>query len=184
MSNAAILAALANDGFKAHTLKSTNSQIARVNKKGLIKRLRRGLYAASGYSGPLSAVAERKPKKEVAAIRARKPVPKVKKKNALNPGADSKTPLKKRKRRTASPEAPATAARPESKRQKKAQPPFQPAVSIGRRISQIVNHWDGETTVEEVFSELAKSGFKSLDRQNLEPLVASVIDRKQRFKQF
>ena len=183
LSNSAIFAALANDGFKAHALNTTNSAIAKAYSKGQIKRLRRGLYAASDYSGPLPAVVDRQREKKVsAAVRSQKPAPKAKSENSPKRAANPQNPPKKQKRKskTRSQTQPPTIARP--KRQKKAEAPPRP-LGAGRRIPQIVDRFGGDITVDEVFTELAKLGFKDLNHQHFEPLIASVIRRKRRFLQ-
>ena len=163
LSNSAIFDALTNEDFEVISLKDANKIIARICKMGLIKRLRRGLYAAPDYTGPL-------PKPE-------------RKKEAPAPVFSLKS---------SSPSEAEAEAEAEAKRYKKdgyyilrrkAKLPSQSTIGIGRKISKIIDSFEGDITVDEVFEELAGPDCKDFNRQNFEPLVASVIRRTQKFYQ-
>ena len=129
---------------------SVKALLSKASARGRVKRLRPGLYVAPDYSGPIP---------DAPARRENRPVSRRQQTADTRPVA--KTAGKK-------------------KAAKKADAIVRPPMSIGRKIPLIVDHWEGQVTVDEVFSELERAGYKDLNRQSWEPLVISVLGRKRR----
>ena len=174
MGRSEIIDCLENDGLDAVTLGSVRKYISLLYRTEKIQRLDQGIYAHLKFDAT-----KYKPKaqNEPLKTKSKSQLPVVKKK----PASFNKSKQKK------APKQPATKRKPKTEN-KKAEAALKPEnmhnVSIGVKIPAIINAWGGDTSIEEVSQELKAAGYKNLDSQNTQALIASVLQRKRRLLGF
>ena len=184
----ALTAAVNADGFRSLTNSSVSKQAAELCRQASAKRLEQGVYAAASFDESLyRSEAEILQARIGAILEASQRIMSLDEivreldgdgGQAVKPaGARRQLQAMHKDKRIKKP-APGKYAHPAVRLGIK-NPSAQP--TIGRKTARIINFWGGDVTLKEIKEELAEAGFQNLDQPRVDSLIASILERKQRF---